>query len=435
MCSVCFCLRFALPLQGIMKKYVFCLLVLAMSLITTTAFGEQSSEGAVRGGMRDSVREDGRALDSIEVSLLTCAPGTRIYNLFGHTAIRCHNITKKRDYVFNYGLFSFRQKGFLWLFATGQTDYELGVEKHDAFMCEYLKRGRDVTEQMLLLTPQEKVRLEEALYLNAMPENRVYRYNYFYRNCTTEARDVILYNALTQNSVQMEMAARHEPMSYRDVIHKCAAGHPWSELAMTLCLGHGADVQRTTEELEFLPENLMSDCNAIRCVRMGDDRGEMPLVGEQQTYKAAPIVCDTDVWDVMTPLRCMAVLAVVLICFFFVEIRRKKIYWGLDVVLLTLIGLSGVVLTVVRFSEHPCVSLNANWYLFSPIAFVILFFDISACLHHRHTRWWLWYELLFVYLLIVDVTGFQDVPLFSEIMASFLLLRSMTRRMVEHRRL
>ena len=30
--------------------------------------------------------------DSVRVSLLTCAPGTEIYELFGHTAIRYENI-------------------------------------------------------------------------------------------------------------------------------------------------------------------------------------------------------------------------------------------------------------------------------------------------------------------------------------------------------
>ena len=29
--------------------------------------------------------------DSVRVSLLTCAPGTEIYELFGHTAIRYEN--------------------------------------------------------------------------------------------------------------------------------------------------------------------------------------------------------------------------------------------------------------------------------------------------------------------------------------------------------
>ena len=37
--------------------------------------------------------------DSIQFSLLTCAPGQEIYELFGHTAIRYQNFTRNEDYV------------------------------------------------------------------------------------------------------------------------------------------------------------------------------------------------------------------------------------------------------------------------------------------------------------------------------------------------
>ena len=47
-----------------------------------------------------------QSADSIRFSLLTCAPGTEIYSLFGHTAIRYENYTRRIDVVFNYGMFS-----------------------------------------------------------------------------------------------------------------------------------------------------------------------------------------------------------------------------------------------------------------------------------------------------------------------------------------
>ena len=48
--------------------------------------------------------------DSIRFSLLTCAPGSEIYELFGHTALRYQNLTRGTDVVFNYGMFSFKPK-------------------------------------------------------------------------------------------------------------------------------------------------------------------------------------------------------------------------------------------------------------------------------------------------------------------------------------
>ena len=50
-----------------------------------------------------------QASDSIEVSLLTCAPGTEVYSLYGHTAIRYHDLRTGEDLAFNYGVFNFKK--------------------------------------------------------------------------------------------------------------------------------------------------------------------------------------------------------------------------------------------------------------------------------------------------------------------------------------
>lgn len=64
--------------------------------------------------------------DSIRISLLTCASGGEIYSLFGHTAIRYENFTRRIDAVFNYGVFSFNVPNFALRFALGETDYHRG---------------------------------------------------------------------------------------------------------------------------------------------------------------------------------------------------------------------------------------------------------------------------------------------------------------------
>ena len=121
--------------------------------------------------------------DSIRISLLTCASGSEIYSLFGHTAIRYENFTQDIDAVFNYGMFNFNAPNFIFRFALGETDYQLGVTSYERFAEEYDYLGRDVWQQTLNLTQDEKVRLAGLLQENYRPENRVYRYNFFYDNC------------------------------------------------------------------------------------------------------------------------------------------------------------------------------------------------------------------------------------------------------------
>lgn len=118
------------------------------------------------------------ATDSVRVSLLTCAAGGEIYSLFGHTAIRYENYTRGIDAVFNYGMFNFNAPNFIFRFALGETDYQLGVTDYEHFAAEYNYLGRDVWQQTLNLTEEEKERLITLLTENYRPENRVYRYNF-----------------------------------------------------------------------------------------------------------------------------------------------------------------------------------------------------------------------------------------------------------------
>ena len=66
-------------------------------------------------------------MDSVEVALLTCQPHDEVYSLYGHTAIRYHDMRKDKevDVAFNYGVFDFKKPYFVLRFVFGLTDYEL----------------------------------------------------------------------------------------------------------------------------------------------------------------------------------------------------------------------------------------------------------------------------------------------------------------------
>ena len=108
------------------------------------------------------------SIDSIRISLLTCAPGSEIYALFGHSAIRYENPSQNQDWVFNYGLFSFKDPNFVFRFVKGETDYQLGVIPYPYFEAEYAMRGSSVYQQELNLTEAEKMKLIQLFYLKHM---------------------------------------------------------------------------------------------------------------------------------------------------------------------------------------------------------------------------------------------------------------------------
>ena len=174
-------------------------------------------------------------------SLLTCGPGEEIYELYGHTALRLCNDETGDDRVYNYGMFNFDKPHFVWRFVMGQTDYELGVQNFDSFVYAYYYQGRSVVEQQLNLTPQEAERLYTLLEENYRPENRVYRYNFLYDNCTTRAV------AMLERAIdgRLVLPAGEGDKTFRDIIHEFSAGSPWDKAGQDLLIG--AEVDRPVD--------------------------------------------------------------------------------------------------------------------------------------------------------------------------------------------
>ena len=72
------------------------------------------------------------------------------------------------------------------------TDYRMAYKPWMISSHNIVTEGRGVVEQVLNLSPKDKEVIYEALQENMKPENVVYRYNYFFDNCTTRARDMIV---------------------------------------------------------------------------------------------------------------------------------------------------------------------------------------------------------------------------------------------------
>ena len=117
--------------------------------------------------------------DSIRFSLLTCAPGNEIYELFGHTALRSQNFTRGAAVVFNYGMFSLNPPHSVYRFVKGETDYQLAVTPYRYIGAVYALRGSSFYEQELELTTQERKTLLHRLEENYLQADRVHSYHYF----------------------------------------------------------------------------------------------------------------------------------------------------------------------------------------------------------------------------------------------------------------
>lgn len=314
--------------------------------------------------------------DSIRVSLLTCSPHDEIYSLYGHTAIRYEDKASKTDIVVNYGMFSFKKPFFVARFVLGLTDYEMGIQDFADFCCEYRYFGSQVTQQEINLTPEEKGQLLKALqdnYANA----RVYRYNYFYNNCTTKARDIILKSI--NGKIEYKNAI-DKSVSFRDLIHGCNANYSWASFGNDLLLGFKADMQTTREEQQFLPDNLMRDFGQAKIVSA--DGSARPLV------KNTEIIVKGNDYAIagktkVTPQFVFITLLILMAAIVFAEIKTKKRLLWVDITLLLASGLAGLILFVMLFSEHPTTSTNLQILILCPLN---LYWAIYIIKNRRNER-------------------------------------------------
>lgn len=318
-----------------------------------------------------------QSTDSIRFSLLTCAPGTEIYSLFGHTAIRYENYTRRIDVVFNYGMFSFNTPNFIFRFVAGETDYQLGITPYSYFEAEYAMRGSSVYQQVLNLTQSEKERLLTILENNYLPENRIYRYNYFYDNCTTRARDKI--EECIEGKVVYPDSLSGK--SYRSIVHEFTAGSPWDEFGIDLCLGAEADKEINKRQQMFSPFYMKYYASNAYIVDAGGTRRPL-ILDETKIVDVEPD--EVQPGFVLSPLMCGALFLALCVVVAWGQWKTQRIWWGWDIVLYGFQGLAGCIIAFLFFfSVHPTVGSNWLLILFNPIPLLYLPFMVYKAVKRK----------------------------------------------------
>ncbi|MBD8388609.1 DUF4105 domain-containing protein [Dysgonomonas sp. BGC7] len=323
--------------------------------------------------------------DTSQISLLTSNPWEgAIYALFGHTAIRIKDPVKNIDIVYNYGIFNFNAPNFILRFVKGETDYMVASVPYQYYIEEYRERGVGVIEQVFNLTQKEKQEILNALFINAMPENRIYRYNYFYDNCSTRPRDIIAKYV----DGTIKYAPTDKIQTYRDLVRECTNIQPWSRFGIDLVIGAEADKTITDRQKDFLPLYLL---NAYTGAVVENTDGEKRELVNSENVLLTTQGTPTLQSSIDQPLL-IGSLLLVFIILISVLIYRKKIFTlskVFDTILFLVAGLSGcIIFFLMFFSEHPCTNPNWNIVWLNPLQLIvaILFFvkSLSKYLYYYH---------------------------------------------------
>ncbi len=291
-------------------------------------------------------------------SLLTADPGKKVWSHYGHTGIRYVDPENQTDVVFNYGLFDFSSPNFISRFVKGETDYMVGTTSFFNFMLEYQIENRTVTEQVLNLTTAEKDRLLGALLTNIQPENRCYRYNFFYKNCSTMPRDLI--EQAIDGRVEYSFEAPFS--SLRQEIHHFTNAYPWTQFGIDLAVGAPADQKASLKDQQFAPDVLM---HSFSTAFIQSDSVTRPLVlSTTEIYRMDPNA-EEPTPNPPGPLTVLWMVCVLTLALTVWEMklrpqsRLKALMHTWDGLLFGACGLVGLLMYFLMFfSEHPAVGVN-----------------------------------------------------------------------------
>ncbi|MCK0188538.1 DUF4105 domain-containing protein [Arenibacter sp. F20364] len=297
-----------------------------------------------------------------QISVLTCGSGSDLYTTFGHSAIRIQDPTQGIDWVYNYGTFNFDPPMFYVEFAMGKLFYSLSKQNMPNFLYAYELENRWVKEQLLQFTHLQKQQLFHFLENNYRPENRDYKYDFFFNNCATKIGDV-LQEALG-NNLHFREGHLEKNFTFRQLIHQNLTTNSWSSFGIDLALGSVIDRKATNREHMFLPLYVMKQLSHTTL-------SEQNLVVRERTILTS-VKKEGNGYFLASPLFWILAILLFVLAITYIDYKNHVRSRILDSVLFFVSGLAGVLLIFLWFfTDHTATANNFNILWAFPLNLIV----------------------------------------------------------------
>ncbi len=301
--------------------------------------------------------------ETIEVSIVNFYPGSDIYELEGHTALRIKS-NLRGDMAVSYGTFDFNAPGFVYRFVKGETDYWMSIAPWDMFISPYIQSNRRIVEHIVDMTYEQKKILLMLLAENIKPENRTYRYNYVKDNCATRPLRIIeqaIGDSIILGDPQDVFQGNN--VTFRAIMRHYHANYPWYQFGIDLCLGSGVDYTLNNREKAFAPALLDAQLSGatvagkplIKNVVILND-----VPADNAIEKATP-------WYA-TPMTATTLILALSLLIAITDIRRHKIRRWYYSAMATIFGIMGLLIWFLVFvSSHEATTPNILMFWLNPL--------------------------------------------------------------------
>ncbi|NJB72368.1 hypothetical protein GGR42_002859 [Saonia flava] len=344
------------------------------------------------------------------ISVITCGAGEELYSSFGHSAFRVQDSVLGIDVVYNYGTFNFNTPNFYTKFARGKLLYSLSRNRFENFLFSYELEQRWVKEQILSLSLKEKNELFRFLENNYLPENRDYKYDFFYDNCATRERDVL--EKVYGSNIVFKENHLEEQYTFRELIHQNLSTNSWAAFGIDLALGSVIDKKASPREHMYLPFYVMKQLD-------NTDFNGKPIVQRERTILDFGQKINGN-YLLASPLFWLLLLLLFVVIITYIDFKNITRSRWLDFFLFIFTGIAGfIILFLWLLTDHSATAGNFNiLWAFAP-NLVIAFFIIKK---NRLPDWFdIYLYILLGLLVLCIVLWLVGVQTFSPLISILLL--------------
>ena len=308
--------------------------------------------------------------DDLKVSLLTYSPGSKLYSVFGHSAIRVYNRSNHSDNVYNYGTFRFDQSKFYLKFIQGNLIYSLSRTSFENAKQNLIIENRSLIETPLNLNAADKKRMVKYLETNLLPLNRDYRYDFLYDNCATRILNLFEKNISDSLIIKPEVLP---VQTFRQLIHPYVKNRPWITMGIDLLMGTKADKKARFTEATFLPDFLHL---FVKNFRLSGKESSHRLSGHDiihfQSYQIKKE-------RKLTPALILWPLALLFLISALIDSYLRSFFRQAGNIVLFLVGIISLFLCYLWiFSDHYIFRYNIDLFWVNPLLLIAAFLKIST---------------------------------------------------------
>jgi Domain of unknown function (DUF4105) len=303
------------------------------------------------------------------MSLITIGPTQKeLYSAFGHSGFRVYDSALQIDNFYNYGVFNFNQPNFYLNFARGINYYQLGVDEYPLYRDYYIRENRFIHEQILNLTSEQKQKVFDFLSWNALAENKLYLYDYFYDNCATRPRDVL--QKVLGDNIAFDETPEEKSITIRGLTDIYLKQQPWGDLGIDICLGMPMDKTAKRTEYMFLPDSL--EYGFDRAKIKSDGTWTSLVANKISVFESQPSKTS---FSFFHPLIIFWLVSILITFISVNDLKKGKLTVWLDRIIFITTGSIGLLLLILwTVTSHKAAANNLNvlWALPTNLVFPFL---------------------------------------------------------------